>query len=431
MQAIGDQMEANVRTPRDLFDGKVCYQIPVFQRPYVWTEEDQWQPLWDDISRVAENVLAADGDNDEPSSSRHFLGAVVVKQLPSVAGDPSAWWVIDGQQRLTTLQLLLDAAQLVMEHAGHAELAETLQELVLNESKRFKDTPKRFKLWPSRADRNAFECVMDDSVVLSLELADTRIALAHKFFRNAIVSWLDQCGNETASKAHLTALSDVLQQRLQIVAIDLSGTDDDQLIFETLNDRGTPLLAADLIKNYVFQKLEAWGADVDTLSEKYWRDFDDDWWREQVSQGRLYRSRIDLFLQYWLTMRIKDEIPTDAVFARFRVYSSEHLAKETTALPFLAQLRRDADTFREFAELDTRSARGSFYDRVVEALELGAFIPLLLWLLTEKHAAAPLQADKALAAVESWAVRRTLLRRTMKDVNKLVVALLREPAHPA
>ena len=46
-------MEANVRTPRELFDGKVCYQIPVFQRPYVWTEEDQWQPLWDDISRVA------------------------------------------------------------------------------------------------------------------------------------------------------------------------------------------------------------------------------------------------------------------------------------------------------------------------------------------------------------------------------------------
>src|SRR6478672_11805722 len=98
-------MEANVRTPRDLFDGKVCYQIPVFQRPYVWTEEDQWQPLWDDISRVAEDVLAPEGDNNEPSSSRHFLGAVVVKQLPSVAGDPSAWWVIDGQQRLTTLQL--------------------------------------------------------------------------------------------------------------------------------------------------------------------------------------------------------------------------------------------------------------------------------------------------------------------------------------
>ena len=47
-------MEAKALTPRDLFDGKVSYEVPPFQRPYVWTEEDQWQPLWDDIARVAE-----------------------------------------------------------------------------------------------------------------------------------------------------------------------------------------------------------------------------------------------------------------------------------------------------------------------------------------------------------------------------------------
>ena len=92
---------------------------------------------------------------------------------------------------------------------------------------------------------------------------------------------------------------------------------------------------------------------------------------------------------------------------------------------------RDADTFRDFAQLDPRSAQGSFYTRVVEALELGVFIPLLLWVITDAHPASPDQADRALAAVESWAVRRTLLRLTMKDVNRLVVALLKElDEHP-
>ena len=67
-------------------------------------------------------------------------------------------------------------------------------------------------------------------------------------------------------------------------------------------------------------------------------------------------------------------------------------------MQFLSGLRRDADTFRDFAQLDPRTARGSFYRLVVEALELGAFIPLLLWLLSEQHAAAPNQADKALGA---------------------------------
>lgn len=426
-------MEAKALTPRDLFDGKVCYEIPPFQRPYVWTEEDQWQPLWDDIARVADALLHA-GDDQKLLAQLpgHFLGAVVVKQLPSAAGDPLRSSVIDGQQRLTTLQLLLDAAQLVMEESGHEDVAESLEELVLNDSKRFRNTSKRFKLWPSRIDREAFEAVMDNSLAVPGAVLDARIPQAHKFFKNAIADWAEIDGDPDKAGLRLAALAGVLQQQLQIVAIDLSGKDDDQLIFETLNDRGTPLLAADLIKNYVFQRCEDIGADVDGWSDTYWADFDDDWWRAQVSQGRLYRSRIDLFLQYWLTMRVKDEIPTDAVFARFRGYAREQLADRASAEQFLAGLRKDADTFRDFAQLDPATARGTFYTRVVEALELGAFIPLLLWLISEHHETSPAQADKALAAVESWAVRRTLLRRTMKDVNKLVVALLKElDAHPS
>ena len=423
-------MEAKALTPRDLFDGKVCYEIPPFQRPYVWTEEDQWQPLWDDIARVAETLLAVGHDAEALKAlSGHFLGAVVVKQLPSGAGDPARSSVIDGQQRLTTLQLLLDAAQLVMEQAERDDEAESIHELVVNDSKRFRGTPKRFKLWPSRVDREAFGAVMDNDKVVPSTIEDSRIVQAHRFFVDAMTEW---AGDDSATAAgRVGALAAVLQQHLQIVAIDLATTDDDQLIFETLNDRGTPLLAADLIKNYVFQRCDEIGADVDAWGEKYWQDFDNDWWRDEIAQGRQLRSRIDLFLQYWLTMRIKDEIPTDKVFDQFRKHASEELDSIPTAEAFLARLRTDADTFRDFAQLDPRSAQGTFYARVVEALELGVFIPLLLWVITDAHPASPQQADRALAAVESWAVRRTLLRRTMKDVNRLVVAILKEvDQHP-
>lgn len=424
-------MEAKALTPRDLFDGKVCYEIPPFQRPYVWTEEDQWQPLWDDIARVAEALMAAHGDVDATKDlPGHFLGAVVVKQLPSGAGDPARSSVIDGQQRLTTLQLVLDAAQFVMENAERDDEAESIHELVLNDSKRFRGTSKRFKLWPSRVDRDAFEAVMDNDQEVPAALEDSRIVQAHGFFADAMTEW---AGDEsTTAGQRLAALAAVLQQHLQIVAIDLAATDDDQLIFETLNDRGTPLLAADLIKNYVFQRCDEIGADVDAWGEKYWQDFDNDWWRDEIAQGRQLRSRIDLLLQYWLTMRIKDEIPTDKVFDQFRKHAREELDSIATAEAFLARLRTDADTFRDFAQLDPRSAQGTFYARVVEALELGVFIPLLLWIITDAHPASPQQADRALAAVESWAVRRTLLRRTMKDVNRLVVAILKElDQHPS
>lgn len=416
-------MEADALTPRDLFDPTVCYEVPPFQRPYVWTEEDQWQPLWDDIVRVADTMIESGRDDIEAS---HFLGAVVLKLLITPAGAPSKHWVIDGQQRLTTLQLVLDAAQLVLGAHGDEEDAESMQELVLNGANRFRNSSSRFKLWPSRIDQHAFEVVMDNELEVTQEASASRIYQAHAFFLSSIRDWADVVGDPNKAKARLATLADVLQQHLQIVAINLSVNDDDQLIFETLNDRGTPLLAADLIKNFVFQQCHEIGADVDSWNDKYWQGFDEDWWRDQVAQGRLYRSRIDLFLQYWLTMRLQDEIPTDAVFSRFRAFSSEQLKTVAEAEAFLKGLRRDADSYRELVAQDSDSAPAKFYGRVVEALELGTFIPLLLWLISDNHNVPESETALALGAVESWAIRRTLLRMTMKDVNKLIVAILKE-----
>ena len=357
----------------------------------------------------------------------HFLGAVVIKQLAAAAGDPARHSVIDGQQRLTTLQILLDAVQLVTQEHGDEDDAETLMELVTNNAKRFRGTPKRFKLWPSRIDRPAFEQVMDNDLQVSQALIDSRIAEAHDFFRRCVSDWAGIDGESEPRRivSRLRLLAEVVQQQLIVVAINLDQNDDDQLIFETLNDRGTPLLAADLIKNLIFQRGEEIDADVDTWGEKYWADFDEDWWRQEVQQGRLFRSRIDLFLQYWLTMRLQDEIPAEKIFAHFREYAAPHLATAENATQLLIGLRRDADTFRGFAELDPASAPGRFYARVVEGLELGATIPLLLWLISGNRDLSGDAVDSALAAVESWCVRRTLLRATMKDVNRFVIALIK------
>lgn len=417
------RMYTKALTPRELFDGTVCYEIPPFQRPYVWNEEDQWQPLWADVERVASALDAARGDAGVVAP--HFLGAVVLKQLPSAAGDPTRHSVIDGQQRLTTLQILLAAVHRVTQEHGDEDDAETLMELVTNTAKRFRSTQNRFKLWPSRVDRQGFECAMENGIDPSERVPESRILDAHKFFSNCVREWaqLDDVDSGNV-EARLRILTEVLQQKMVIVTINLDNTDEDQLIFETLNDRGTPLLAADLIKNMVFQRGEALGANVELWSEKYWADFDEEWWRREVQQGRLFRSRIDLFLQYWLTMREQSVIPAEKVFANFRDHASPHLTSTEDATQFLVELRRDADTFRGFAELDPGSAPGRFYGRVVEELELGATIPLLLWLISDNHDVGIIEIDRSLSAVESWCVRRTLLQATMNDVNRFVISLL-------
>jgi hypothetical protein len=176
----------------------------------------------------------------------------------------------------------------------------------------------------------------------------------------------------------------------------------------------------------MFQQGELLRADVDLWAEKYWLEFDEEWWREQISQGRLLRSRIDIFLQYWLTMRTQEEVPTELVFKRFREHAKSRMLEAEAATEFVQALRRDADTFRSFAEIGDQTAEGKFYRRVIEALELGATTPLLLWFVSDNHNVPRDQVETALASLESWVVRRTLLRRTTKDVNKLMVSLLKE-----
>ena len=420
-------MEAHTRSPRDLFEGKEHYEVPAFQRPYVWNEEDQWAPLWEDVVRVAEAYVEA-RESGSGADPHHFLGAVVYESKPPVAGDVTRHDVIDGQQRMTTLQLLVDAAYRVLSERGHALMAEGLEDLIYNRSSAFQGKRERFKLWPSQADREAFARTMDPTTPSPI---DHRIAEAHGFFFQEAQRWIigapDPDGLVPAGDEPLRAeaLSSTLQDRLLLVVIDLTGHADSQLIFETLNDRGTPLLKADLIKNWVFREGEAVGADVDRWAETHWADFDNTWWREEITQGRLVRSRVDIFLQYWLTMRRQDEVKAEHVFRVFAEYAKPQMSQAGSADSLLTALRRDADTYRNLAQLDGDSVEGRFYSRVLETMELAATTPVLLWLLSENHRVPEDQLEIGLEAIESWVIRRTLLRQTTKDVNRFMVAILK------
>lgn len=422
-------MKADALNARSLFDGKVHYEIPVYQRPYVWNEEDQWAPLWDDIVRVAEKVVAAAQDTDALEKiTGHFLGAIVYESRSPIVGDVTRHLVIDGQQRTTTLQILIDAVHQVIAERGHELMAEDLEGLILNRSTAFAGRPERFKLWPSRYDQAAFSQAMDPREGW---VGEHRIVAAHDFFREEADRWMagkpdaDGILPPGSEDERVWALSSTLQHRLFVVAINLTGHDDSQLIFETLNDRGTPLLKADLIKNWIFKKGEEVGADVRSWPDTYWEDFDDDWWREEIVQGRHSRSRIDIFLQYWLTMRLRDEVVTDEVFRRFTEYAGPLMADVAAAEGLLAEMRRDANTFRNFAQLSEGSAEATFYSRIVETMEMAATSPLLLWMLSDNHNVPDEQVGIGLSALESWVIRRTLLRYTTKDVNRMMVAILK------
>jgi uncharacterized protein YqiB (DUF1249 family) len=138
-----------------------------------------------------------------------------------------------------------------------------------------------------------------------------RLAEAVAYFQQEIDTWLAEASE---SQERMGMLVQALREQLRLVIIDLEEHDVAQVVFETLNSRGTPLEHADLIRNLLFRDAESAGVDVDRLYKTYRAPFDQDEWRVEQTTGRITRSRLDVFLAYWLTMRTQREFTASALF---------------------------------------------------------------------------------------------------------------------
>ncbi len=407
-------MDTNILTPKALFQRDIRYIIPEFQRPYVWTHERQWEPLWSDVRDVAEEYLEQleRFDNDDVKAQQqtkpHFLGAVVLQQVPTPAKYIEQREVIDGQQRVTTLQLLLDAIQVICEERHLRPPATRLSKLVTNDPDLVEDGSHHvFKLWPTRTDRDAFRHAMDNGLAIN-DFEESLIVQAHEFFQQQVSKWLDDTAGSVGDR--VDALETVVTTLLQMVVIDLDFRDEPNVIFETLNARGTPLEQSDLIKNYVLAQSPK-GLGV-------WEGLDTAWWRREVRQGRLFRPRLDMLLNYWLIMRTSSEIPTPEV-PPSRVFDVFRRCADVVPVDALmSDVRKDLVNYQNF-EMGLRSPEEEQFYYRMDVMQVGVFTPVLLLLLSAEH-------DKrigAFRALESYLVRRMVCRQTAKDYNRLTIEL--------
>src|SRR5262245_27156942 len=139
-------MDTGTLSVKKIFEQERRHVVPLFQRPYVWEKEKQWEPLWDDIRSLAEKLLA--GKQTRP----HFLGAIVFDQMPKPTGHVETRQVIDGQQRLTTIQILLEAFCDLCRERGLTNHHRSLLKLTRNDDPLSKDDDEQFKVWPTNVD---------------------------------------------------------------------------------------------------------------------------------------------------------------------------------------------------------------------------------------------------------------------------------------
>lgn len=411
-------MDVSILPLQKIFALDVQFRVPLYQRPYVWERDRQWEPLWDDVASLAERYLSA-----ETQSAHHFLGAVVVRQQPSPVGTLEIRDVIDGQQRLTTLQLLGDAVEeVIREDAGPAIESKKLRKLVLNDPDLFLEDD-RFKVWPTNEDQPVFRFAMTDQDRVPAELVDKPIARAHAYFKSAARAWAQDTDTPNSTAERYAALVKAVSYGLHLVVIDLSESDNAQAIFETLNARGTPLLASDLVKNHILNEAQTHGLDVHALHAAHWQPFEEEWWRDEITLGRLSWPRVDAFLFYWLGMSLTREVNTQRLFDEYRdLLRSRELTVEQVA----ADLSSYARVFRSLEEEDSEDAALTQFFYRWKTTQLRVMTPLLLWLFSDTAELDDASRVEALELLESWFMRRMICGWRTHGYQNFLHPLLRE-----
>lgn len=419
-------MRPFTRSIIELFDGKRRYLIPLYQRQYAWKVTPQLELLWEDIQRAA-TKLEQQGQLGAP----HFMGAIVISQVKTFGKQVQSFEVIDGQQRLTTFQLLLTALRDVAT-VHSSEYANEVEKYLINDGVMETPEVERFKLWPSLTDRASFIKVIDPtdttdaaSFVLDDEQGVVRPSVAaHAYFKEQIERHVVVEG--TLDQFRMEKLFEALRTGLAVVSIELEGGDDAQTIFETLNSRGVDLTPSDLMRNFIFQRAKGLGLtdgslNVDKLYQSYWLPLDGWFWKENETRGRQTKARLDWLLVDHLAMKKADLVSADDLFETYRRWILDKRPFATIEEE-LRSISASAVIHRRLAEQARDDVLGAF-GRVAKAFDVSTAMPLILYLANE-YGGNEEELAAALALIESYIVRRDICGLSTANYNRFFVDMI-------
>jgi uncharacterized protein with ParB-like and HNH nuclease domain len=377
-------MYANQARVQTIIDGVRQYVVPLFQRPYSWRER-HWEVLWTDLAELYED--------DRPRN--HFIGAVVTMSAPSQPDRVSKYTLIDGQQRLTTILVLLAA---IRDRARQAPgtLADKIEDLLLRN--RYQEGEDAYKLLPTQPDRPGFFGIMDGRD----RPEGSPVSRAYDFFTLKLA---------TTPDLDLDRLHNVIVRQLVLVSVVLDQDDNPYLIFESLNAKGEPLTQADLIRNFIFMHIEK------PRQEQVYAAF----WRPM--QERLGEENLTEFIRHYL-MRGGRIVKQGEVY-----YSLQESVEDRSPEGMVAYLKRLAIASVHYARLLDPSLESSPQIAVrlrrLNRFDVTVIYPFLLnvYLASETGAVTEVEYAELLDVIENFLIRRFVCGVPTHGLSRVFSAL--------
>ncbi|GAA7555950.1 DUF262 and DUF1524 domain-containing protein [Helicobacter pylori] len=379
-------MEADATTLLNFIKGNQKNQlvIPIYQRLYSW-EKEQCKQLWDDIIKI--------GGDDKANG--HFIGSILYV-LDGITHSNNALLIIDGQQRLTTITLLLIALR---NHLSDEVKRKEIEDHYLINSD--KDGDKKFRLILSESDKDTLLSLIDKDRRKPSE-PSLKIMENFKLFEE----WVSNTDKlETIFKG---------LEKLMIVEIALEkGKDDPQLIFESMNSKGMELTQTDLIRNYIIMETEVEKQEV--FYNKYWRAMEEDFKQD--------KTLFNQFVRHYLTIKTREIPNINKVYVAFKDYRQkegigiEDLLKDLQKYcGYFCQIAFKKEANKKEANKDLNKALGFLVD-----LEMDVIYPLLLELYSD-YSDKALSGDdfeRSIELIESYICRRAVCGLGTNSLNKV------------
>ncbi|MFC7403299.1 DUF262 domain-containing protein [Citricoccus sp. GCM10030269] len=395
-------VKAQEVTLQKVLEGSYQFQVPLYQRPYQWTKE-QWDTLWGDVVSLAEERQEEHG-----ATATHFIGSLVLAPAPGVvAGGLTKFMVVDGQQRLTTLTILLAA---IRDHAistipdgGSRHAARLEHTFLVNQ---YEDGPGRYKLLPTQQDRDDYVALINKSKVAH---PSSRVVEAYSHF-----SALLDLAAADESNPTVAAIEDAVSHGLSLVSISTEPDDNVYRIFESLNNTGLKLTQGDLIRNHLFMRLPSRSQEV---YDRHWRSL----------QRTLENNQIEWL--FWIDLVRRDPI------VRFRdTYTKqkarlESLRTEESVAGEVARLAHLGSIYRLMwhPEEEEHPAVQRQLRRLLDWRATVTDPPVLqLLVMRDNGEASSKEIARAMLIIESYLVRRILAGRASQGVNRQLAGLANE-----
>ena len=377
-------MHAKETKLQEILEGSKQYVVPLFQRSYSWKEKN-WDTLWNDIMDLYET---------EPSRN-HFMGSIVNMPASSLPQDINKYLLVDGQQRLTTIFIILAILKDFAREGKDQSLADEITNTLL--VNQYKSNLDHYKLMPTQIDRETFKRIIDNNT----PIPDGPIKDAYMFYDKKLRN-----GNYNLQK-----IKNIIIGKLSIISIALDIDDNPYLVFESLNAKGRSLTQADLIKNYFFMQIHQ--DEQENIYKKYWEPMEKAFGEKDLSE----------FIRHFLMLKKGGLVKQTDVY-----YELKDKVNSNNAFDYL----RDLNTYSNYYKCIKMPEEYEHNDKLKERfirlnnIEVTTAYPVLLFFYGEfANRKLPLnEFIDVLDTLENYLIRRFICNYKTNTLNKTFASAL-------